>query len=66
MGDDVHDSPEDHGPCCSFVECDILIEGDDLIERRATKHRYKIATDRKEDEYHIHVKNESSRTGDGW
>jgi hypothetical protein len=63
---DVHDSPKNDGPSCSLVKSDVLVEGNDLIERGAAEHGDEVAADREENKYHIHVKNQSSHTSDGW
>ena len=60
----VHDGPEYNRPSRGFVEGDVFVEGNDVIERRTTEYRDEVATDWKENKYHIDMKNESGSASD--
>lgn len=48
------------------MEGDVLVEGDEVVERRAADHGDEVAADWEQNEDHIDVKHERSRTGDGY
>jgi len=53
--DNVDDGADNDRPGGGLMESDILVKGDDLVERCATKEGYKIAADGEEDEDDINV-----------
>jgi hypothetical protein len=65
VGENVHDGADDNGPGCGDVECDVLVKGDDLVERSAAEEGDKVAADGKENENDIDVEDQGGRTGDG-
>ena len=48
------------------MESNVLVEGNDIIERCATKEGDEVTADGEEDEGNVDVEDESSRTGNGW
>ena len=65
VGASVDSGEEDDGPGDGFVERDILVEGDEVVQRGASQEGDEVAANGKEDEYHVHMKNQSRRTGNG-
>jgi hypothetical protein len=63
--EDVHSSASDNGPGGSFMESDVLIKRNDIIERRPTKEGNEVSANREKDENDIDVKNKSSGTSNG-
>lgn len=55
MRADVNCREEHDRPCNRFVERDIFIEWDDIVQRSSTKHGDEVATDRKEDKNNINM-----------
>jgi hypothetical protein len=55
MGNDVHHGADDNGPGCGNVEGEVLVKGNNLIERGAAEEGDEVAADRKKDEYDIDV-----------
>ena len=62
----VDDSADNDRPGSGFVEGDVLVKGDDLVERCATEKGDKVAADGEEDEDDIDVQDKGSGTGDGY
>lgn len=60
---DVDDGPKDDRPSDHLMESDVLIEGDNVVERRAPEDGDEVPADGEEDEDHIDVQDERSRTG---
>ena len=58
VGASVDSGEEDDGPCCCFVEGDVLVEGDDVVEWSTTEERDEVAADWEEDEYDVDVKDQ--------
>lgn len=58
MCDNVHECPDNDGPCCRFVKGDVLVERDEIVERRTTQQGYEVAANRKENEDDINMENE--------
>lgn len=56
---DVHKSEEYDRPCHRFVESDVLVEGNYVVEGGAAKERDKVATNGEENEYHVDMENKS-------
>jgi hypothetical protein len=65
MGDDMDSGTDDDGPRSGFVEGDVLVERDNVIEGSFTKKGDEVAADGKKDEYDIDVENKGGGTGDG-
>jgi hypothetical protein len=65
MGDDMDGCTDDDGPCSGFVEGDVLIERDNVIEGGFAKKGDEVAADGKKDEDDIDVENKGGGTGDG-
>jgi hypothetical protein len=65
VSDHVDDSADDDRPGSGFVEGDVLVKGDDLVERCATEEGDKVAADGEQDEDDIDVQDKGSGTGDG-
>lgn len=61
----VDDSADNDRPGSGFVERNVLVKGDDLVERCATEEGDKVAADGEEDEDNIDVQDKGSGTGDG-
>jgi hypothetical protein len=59
---DVYRREEDDGPGGGDMELDVVIEGDDHIERRLSQQRDKVAAYREQDKDHIDVQYERGRT----
>ena len=57
---------QDHGPCGCFVEGDVFVKRNELVQWGPTKEGDEIATDGQKDEDDIGVENESSRTSNGY
>lgn len=55
MREDMNDGADDNGPGGSFVESDILIEGDDVIQGRATEEGDEVAADGEQNKNNIDV-----------
>ena len=62
---DVHKGAKDDGPCSSFVEGDVLIEGNVVVQRGATQERDEIAADGQKNKYNVDMEDESSGTSYG-
>ena len=65
VGGDVHKGAKDDGPCSSFVEGDVLIEGNVVVQRGTTQERDEIAADGQKNKYNVDMEDEGSGTGDG-
>ena len=65
VGGDVHNGAKDDGPCSSFVEGDVFIEGNVVVQRGATQERDEIAADGQKNKYNVDMEDEGSGTGDG-
>jgi len=63
--DNVNDGADNNRPGSGLVEGNILVKGDDLVERCATEEGDELASDGEEDEDDIDVQNKGSGTGDG-
>jgi hypothetical protein len=63
MGNDVHHGTDNNGPGCGNVEGEVLVKGNDLVERGAAEEGDEVAADGKKDEYDIDVQDHGSRTG---
>ena len=62
VGKNVDGRADNDGPGGSLVEGDILVEGDDVVQRCATQNRNEVPADRQEDEDDIDMENECSST----
>jgi hypothetical protein len=62
VGGDVEGGEEDDGPCGCLVEGDVLVEGDEVVERRATEEGDEVAADGEEDEDDVDMKDECGGT----
>ena len=51
--ENMHDSAGDDGPGGGLVEGDVLVKGDDVVERCTTEEGYEIAADREKDEDNV-------------
>lgn len=51
-------------PCDRFVECDVLVERDDVVQRRLAKERNEVTANGQQNKNHIDVENKCSRSGD--
>jgi len=60
--EDVYGRANDQRPTRRLVECQVLVEGYERIERGATKERDEVPADGEQDEYDINVKHERSRS----
>lgn len=47
------------------MESDVLVKGNDIVERSSAKKRDKVAADRKEDEDHVDMEDQCSSTSNG-
>ena len=66
VGDNVHDSPNDHGPSRCLVEGQILVKGDDIVQGCPTQKRDEVAANREKNENDIDMENKSGSPGDSW
>ena len=66
VGDGVNDGPEDDGPGGGLVEGDVLVEGNDVVQRRPAQHGDEVPAYGEQDEGNIDMQNESSSTSDDW
>ena len=66
VGGNVDNREEDHGPRSCFVEGDVFVKRNELVQWCPTKKGDEIATDGQKDENDIGVENESGRTSDGY
>ena len=55
MCDCVDPGEEYDGPGDQLVESNIFVEGDDVVQRRATSHRYQVSAYREENEGYVDV-----------
>lgn len=55
MSGNMDNRKYDHGPCCRFVEGDVFVKWNELVQRGATKERDEITTDGQKDEDDISV-----------
>jgi hypothetical protein len=55
MGDSVNPGEEDDSPGDQLVECDILVEGDDVVQGCATSHGDEVPAHGEENEGYVHV-----------
>lgn len=62
----MDDCEDNHGPRRRFVEGDVFVERNELVQRCPTKEGDEITTDGQKDEDDIGVKHESGRTSDGY
>jgi len=65
VGEDVDDGPEDDGPPGGFVEGDVLVKGDEVVQGSAAEDGDKVAADGDEDEDDVDVEDEGCGTGNG-
>ena len=63
---DVDDGPEDDRPGDHLMESDVLIEGDNVVERRAPEDGDEVPADGEEDEDHVDMQDQGSRTGNNY
>lgn len=63
--EDVDGGADDDGPCGRLVKGDVLVEGDDIVERGAAEERDEVAADGKEDEDDVDVEDERGGTCNG-
>lgn len=63
---DVNSSPNDYGPCSSFMKGNVLVKWDEIVERGTTQKGDEVPADRKEDKNDIHMKNQGGSTSNGW
>jgi hypothetical protein len=63
---DMDDGENDDGPCCRLVEGDVLVEGDDVVQRGAAEQRDEVSADGEQDEDDVHVQYKGGRTSDGY
>lgn len=62
MSDDVNDGPKDDGPGGGFVEGDVLVERDDVVQGCLAQQGYEVPANREQNEGYIDVKNEGGGT----
>jgi hypothetical protein len=55
MCDCVNPGEEYDGPGDQLVESNVLVERDDVVQRRATSHRYQVSANREENEGYVDV-----------
>ena len=55
MSDSVDDRPEDDRPGGGLVECDILVEGNDIVQGSPTQHGDEVPANGEQDEGDINV-----------
>lgn len=65
MGSDVDDGEDDDGPSGGLVERDVLVEGNDIVQRRPTKNGNEVSANGQQDKDDIDVQDESGGTGNG-
>lgn len=58
--------PEDDGPGGGLVEGDVLVEGNDVVQRCPAQHGDEVPAYWEQDEGGIDVKNEGGSTGNDW
>lgn len=56
---------EDDGPGDGFVERDVLVKRDEVVQGGASQEGDEVAADGEEDEDHVDVKDQGRRTGNG-
>ena len=66
MGEGVNERPEDDGPGGGLVEGDVLVEGNDVVQRGPAQHGDEVPAYREQDEGDVDMENESGSTSDGW
>lgn len=64
MRSDVYDRTDNDRPCRRYMEGDVLVKRNDVVERSATEERNEITANRKKDVNDIHVQDQSCSTGD--
>ena len=64
VGDSVNYRPEDNGPGSGLMEGDILVEGNDVVQRCSAQHGDEVPANREQDEGSINMEDESSSAGD--
>lgn len=62
--DDVDDGEDDDGPGDGLVERDVLVEGDERVQRGPAEERDEVAANGEQDERNVDVEDERSGTGD--
>jgi len=65
VGDSVNDRPEDDRPGGGLVEGDVLVEGNDIVQRSAAQHGDKASAHGEQDKGDVDMQNESGSTSDG-
>jgi hypothetical protein len=63
VGDDMDTSPENHGPRRSFVECDVLVKGNEVIQGGTAKDRDEVTANRQQNKDNIDMENKGSSSG---
>lgn len=66
VGNDVDDCADNDGPGGCLVESDVLVKGDDVVQRCSAEEGDEVTADGKQDEDHIYVHDKSGSTGNGW
>ena len=61
---DMDKGKECNGPSYCLVEGNVLVEGDDVVQRCATEERDEVTANRQEDEDHVDMEDESGSTSD--
>lgn len=55
MSDSVNPGEEYDGPCDQLVECDVLVEGNDIVKGCATSHGDEVPADGEQDEGYVNM-----------
>ena len=63
MADNMNHSPEDHTPSNKLMKGDVLVEGNDRVQRRPSKVADKVPTYRQKNESDVDLKNKSTASG---
>jgi hypothetical protein len=66
MRHDMNDGPYDDRPCRGLVESDVLVKGNEVVERGPAQEGYKVPTNGKEDEDNIYMENQGGSTSNSW
>ena len=66
VGDDVDNCANDDRPGGCLVESDVLVKGNDVVQRCSAEERDEVTADGKEDEDYIYVHDKRCSTCNGW
>lgn len=62
----MDEGPDDDGPTGGLVECDVLVERNEIVERSAAQNRNEVAANRQQDVDDIDMAKEGGCSGNSW